>query len=634
MDILRGLDKAQVEVVTSTTGKFLVLAGAGAGKTGCLTKRIAYILQNRLAGPINILAVTFTNKAANEMKERLAELVETDLSMMWIGTFHSICVKILVSNGHEIGIPRNFTISDEDDKIAEIKAIGGKALSQDDIYKISSMISRAKENLMSPEEAKIDRLKIGISKQVAEIYEEYQSRLKKMNTLDFDDLIYFTIKLLQKCPHILKAYQTRFKFVLMDECQDSAPSNMMLINLLSGEKNLMLVGDIDQSIYGWRGADIGLALNFSKQPDVKTLRLENNYRSQGVIVKAANHVIQNNVKRLEKVSKTTKEDNHKIIYLKTDTPYDEAGFIAESVSRLIKNSKYKLSDFAVLYRTNNQARIVEEVLARNGIPSKIFGTISFYDRKEIKDAIAYIKLLVNQYDFLALQRVVNSPKRGIGEASINKIKALALEKNYSVLEVLSDLDNIPRLNKQTKDSLIKLRRDLLFFLQYVDHSDHASLLIDLFNVTGFYDSLDDNGKENIQELIKSVIEWSKDATIEDETVIDKTMYRFVKELGILSLDIEDSQRSRVKLMSVHGAKGLEFPIVFLIGMEETIFPHYAATSKASLEEERRLFYVAMTRAIDRLFITSNAERGGFGKTYKMKESRFLKEIPSEYLKRI
>jgi DNA helicase-2/ATP-dependent DNA helicase PcrA len=625
MDILAGLDAQQQAVVTSTEGQYVVTAGPGSGKTHALTQRVAYILSQGLARPEEILVMTFTNKAANEIKERIVQATQVDGKSMWVGTFHSVCVKIILAYGSRIGVPKNFTIADEDAQYKEIKNLLGEKAESSAIYNIVNWISKAKEAVLRPDDLQGENV-LGMPAEIVEIYSRYQQRLSQIYALDFDDLIMRCLQILMYCADALSYYQRRFKYVMMDECQDSSFSNMKLVKLLSGEHhNLMLIGDSDQAIYAWRGANTKLMLDYARQADVTTLQLVNNYRSRPHIIHASNGLIEQNTERLDRLSQPVREASQGLVnYHRALTPFEEAQFIGKCIQNQIRKHGGQYKDFAVLYRTNAQSRMLEDTLGRSSIPCRVAGRQGFYDKKEIKDAVAYFKLLVNNRDLLAFQRIANEPSRKLGETTLLKIVNFAYDNRLGLLELPGHLDKIPRMQKLAKESLRQMLAVIDKYQGLMDVPTTAVLRDYLYEV-GYMPALDEDRLESLSELLVSVAQW----LIKEP---GKTLADCIRDLDLLTED--DPGDDRVQLLSVHAAKGKEWPCVFVVGVEERLFPHFAASTDQAVEEERRLFYVAMTRAKDVLVLTGVKERGGYGKTYPVYESRFLRELPASQMRRI
>ena len=642
--LLAGLNDKQKEAVLSDNGPILIIAGAGSGKTRVLTHRIAYLIQQKHVNPWNILAITFTNKAANEMKERILSLLGADEGNdVWISTFHALCVRILRKHIDLLGYDRNFTIIDSSAQKTLIKNII-KDLNLDsnqfNARSILSQISNAKNKLQSPEEF-LKETVLPYQKNVANIFLEYQKRLIKNQSLDFDDLLNLTIELFNNHPDILSLYQDKFKYINVDEYQDTNLVQYRLVNMLAKKNNnICVVGDADQSIYGWRGADMHNILNFEQDYlNCKTILLEQNYRSTKNILNAANDVISNNKIRKEKNLWTTQDSGDKITYYTARNERDEAQYIVAEVHKLISNKKFDYKDVAVLYRTNSQSRSLEDVLIKSNIPYNIIGGHKFYDRKEIKDIIAYLTLIANSKDDLSFIRVINEPKRGIGTGTINKLQQYANENNISLLESLDRLDEIPNLTNKIKNNLLQFK-DLI--INFKDASlSVTELTNELLQKSGYEDSLQredtlesQNRLDNLQEFLSVTAEYDKHNgnVNEDYSLIDK-LVDFLGNISLLSDTDEFNENNNcINLMTLHAAKGLEYPIVFLVGLEEGIFPiKRAMDSEDELEEERRLAYVGITRAQKKLYLTNANSRMIYGNIQHNSSSRFIEEISDELL---
>lgn len=643
--LLEGLNDQQKAIVEKTDGYRLVLAGAGTGKTSTLTHSVGYLIEQELAQPHNILAVTFTNKAAQEMKERISALMGLDSKKKWwIGTFHGICVRFLIKHGEHIGIPKYFTIADEKEQLALVKTIVSKYdnLSGIDNDLIIAEISWAKNNLIGPDQLREILKEEKREQLIADIFIEYQEQLVKMNALDFDDLIYRTVRMLQEIPEVRTQIQDQFKYVLVDESQDLNASQYELVKLISDKyKNLCLIGDNDQGIYSWRGANIEIINRFARLPETEILKLEMNYRCSANIIEASNSVIENNNGRLEKTLRPYNGKGNKIIQYTGDSEYEEAEFVASIIYFLCgikKERNYK--DFAILYRTNLQSRVLESELSKRCVKYKIVNGMSFYERKEIKDMLAYLKLIINPRDLLSFQRIANVPKRGVGDTTLKKVMNYITESDKPVLECLGDLDSIPKVSKKAKAALVELKSILEELINLKEEFTIDRFIKELACRTGYVDMLDQDEEKdrvvNIYELANMAANWvekeTKDA--EEENV---GLEEFVRQMSLISdNDTIDEGDNVVKLMTAHNAKGLEFPVVFIIGMEENIFPHFLSTQNedGDIEEERRLFYVSMTRAKEQLYLTKAEERKLFGKGVKNKPSRFLNEIPKHLVKKV
>ncbi len=635
MNLLDQMNDKQQEAITTTEGPLLILAGAGSGKTTVLVKRIAYIVEQGLAEPWQILAITFTNKAANELKERLALWVGEDAhGVEWAGTFHSICARILRRDGSSLGYSSHFTIYDTDDSKRIMKecqrllGIDDKLISHKSIL---SEISRAKDNLITPEEYESINQNDPRLRKYAEAYKLYQQLLLQADAMDFDDIIVNTVKLLRTDSTIREKYQARFKYVHVDEYQDTNHAQYVLTSLLAGGyNNICVVGDDDQSIYKFRGATIENIMDFEKNyKNAKMIRLEQNYRSTGNILNAANAVIKNNTERKGKNLWTAAGDGELITLYTADSEIEEGMYIAEEISSSVSSGK-SFSDHAILYRTNAQSNAIERAFVRTGVPYKVVGGKRFYERKEIRDALAYLTLLVNPADSIKLRRIINEPKRGIGDTTVNAAAEIAAGLGVSLFEVMQSADEYERLSRaQTKlMSFTNMINDLR--LKALDEP-LPELFDDLIDVTGYerYLKLDKDTYEdrlqNLQELKTNMIRYLE----ENE---DGDLEGFLEEVSLLSdIDTYNEQSDVVVLMTLHSAKGLEFPVVFLVGMEEGLFPsHQSTIEESGIEEERRLAYVGITRAKEKLYMTNANCRVMYGSTTRNPQSRFVNEVPDEY----
>ncbi|WP_423800463.1 DNA helicase PcrA [Neobacillus sp. SAB-20_R2A] len=637
--LINGLNPEQQKAVKATDGPLLIMAGAGSGKTRVLTHRIAYLIVEKRVNPYNILAITFTNKAAREMKERIAKMMGGAAEEIWISTFHSMCVRILRRDIDRIGFNRNFTILDSSDQQSVIKGIL-KEKNIDpkkfDPRAILGSISSAKNELIDPEE--YAKTAGGYFEQVvSDVYEEYQKRLRKNQALDFDDLIMKTIQLFQRLPEVLEYYQRKFQYIHVDEYQDTNKAQYLLVKLLANRfKNLCVVGDSDQSIYRWRGADIANILSFEKDyPNATVILLEQNYRSTKRILLAANKVIEKNFNRKAKNLWTENPEGNKIVYYRADSEQGEAQFVTGRIKELTRDGKYKLSDIAILYRTNAQSRVMEEVLLKSNIGYAIVGGTKFYDRKEIKDMLAYLRLISNPDDDISLQRVINVPKRGIGSSSLDKIFDFAAMHDLSIFQALDSIDLIglsPKITKAAAEfrDLIKNYTNMQEFLSVTE------LVEEVLDKTGYSEMLKAEKSIEAQSRLENLEELLSVTKNFEETNDDKTLVAFLTDLALVadidSMDDDGEKADSVVLMTLHSAKGLEFPIVFLIGMEEGVFPHSRSLmEEVEMEEERRLAYVGITRAEQNLFLTNAQMRTLFGRTNMNPASRFISEIPEDLL---
>ncbi|MGI5891619.1 MAG: ATP-dependent helicase [Bacillota bacterium] len=638
---MNNLNQDQLKAVTSKHRAILVIAGAGSGKTKVLVERIRYLLQEQSISPFAIMAVTFTNKAANEMKERLAELYHPG---MWIGTFHSICAKILRIDSQYTSFDKNFIIYDADDSRSLLKKSLIHLGIDDKKYTpqtVSYLISDAKNSLIDPP-ALAAAAANEYEENIAKIYYEYQKRLRANNALDFDDILVEALNILQNNPDLLYKYQSRFHHILVDEYQDTNHCQYCLIKLLTGQNgNLFVVGDPDQSIYRWRGADISNILDFEKDyPDCQTIKLVENYRSTQNILSAANSVIAHNKNRKEKDLFSNKGEGEKITFHLAENDKEESRYVIENIANLL-NQGYTYHDFAVLYRTHSQSRALEEECIRYGLPYRIFGGIRFYERKEIKDSIAYLRAIANPYDQEAITRIYNTPKRGIGKDTWDKIIAKAGAKSCGVFDILSDEDALATLNTRVKNRLAALKRLFEGFSDFRSHNPSlAELLCYIWDSSGYKEALlaelgGDERWENLEQLFNIALEFDRHFTPDEE--YDDALVAFLARVA-LATDMDNWQQTEdfITFMTLHSAKGLEFPIVFIIGMEEGLFPHkrsIVSIDKDDLEEERRLCYVGITRAKERLFLLAADSRYNWGEFVRNSCSRFLKEIPQELLKK-
>ena len=635
-DILKGLNDKQYEAVVNTEGPCLVIAGAGSGKTKVLTHKIAYLIGEKQVKPWNILAITFTNKAANEMKERIGNLVGDVAADIWMGTFHSICVRILRRFIDRIGFDSSFIIFDTSDQRTLVKACI-KSIGLDDKMftdrSVLSEISNAKNEMLEPDQYTVRANGDFRKEKIALVYEMYQKRLKENNAIDFDDIINYTIKILMENPDILEYYSDKFHYVLVDEYQDTNKAQFTLVTMLASKNgNITVVGDNDQGIYSFRGADISNILNFERDfPGTKIIKLEQNYRCTGNILKAANAVIKNNEVTYKKELWTENEVGNLPAVYSAKNEYDEGTYIAQQIEHLRREKYYKYSDFAILYRMNTQSRAIEEILRRESIPYKIIGGLKFYERKEIKDIISYLRLIQNPSDNLSLKRIINEPKRGIGKTSLDKIEELSINSGVPMYEIIKNAEQYG-LNRVFLNSreFVNAIEELRAKKEDIKISD---LIKETLKRSGYTQALEnentieaENRIENLDEFLTVAIEF------EDESA-DNKLSDFLEGIT-LSSDIDNMEETEetVTLMTLHSAKGLEFPVVFLVGMEEGIFPGYQSIGEPKeLEEERRLCYVGITRAKEHLFLTCSKQRTIFGSTSCNQVSRFLREIPSDLL---
>ena len=636
MNLLEGLNDKQYEAVVNTEGPCLVIAGAGSGKTKVLTHKIAYLMGEIGVKPWDILAITFTNKAANEMKSRVESLVGDAAKDMWIGTFHSICVRILRKQIDRIGFDTSFIIFDTSDQKTLIKQIIKNKNLDDKLFSdrsVLSEISNAKNDMLEPDAYAVKAKGDFRKETIAEIYQTYQTKLKENNAIDFDDIINKTIEIFQNDEETLSYYQDKFKYVLVDEYQDTNKAQFTLVTLLASRYgNITVVGDNDQGIYSFRGADISNILNFEKDfPGTRIIKLEQNYRCTQSILNAANEVIKNNETKYEKKLWTENERGKLPKVFRGDNEYDEANFIVRNINTLKMEEYYKYSDFSVLYRMNSQSRAIEDILRRENIPYKIVGGLKFYERKEIKDIIAYLRLIQNPSDNLSLTRIINEPKRGVGKTSLDNIDALSADIGVSMYEIIRDADKygLSRIYGNTREfvSVIEELRSKK------DDIKISELIKETLNKSGYTRALELENTVEAESRIENLDEFLTVAIEFEEESADNSLSEFLEGITLSSdLDgMEDSEES-VTLMTLHSAKGLEFPVVFLVGMEEGIFPGYKSIGEPQeLEEERRLCYVGITRAKENLFLTCARQRTIFGSTSCNSVSRFIKEIPANML---
>ncbi len=633
-EIIEGLNDMQKEAVLSTSGPCLVIAGAGSGKTKVLTHKIAYLMQEKDIKPWNILAITFTNKAANEMKERVEKLVGEVAKDMWIGTFHSICVRILRRYIDRIGFTSSFVIFDSSDQRTLVKQCLKQLNIDDKMFTdraVLAEISNAKNEMLEPDMYKL-RTNNEIRKEtIAQVYEMYQKRLRENNAIDFDDIINYTIRILSENPDVLEYYTDKFEYVLVDEYQDTNKAQFTLVSILAARHgNITVVGDNDQGIYSFRGADITNILNFERDfPGTKIIKLEQNYRCTQNILDAANAVIKNNETKYEKKLWTENGKGGKITVYRGTDEYDEANFIVENLNTLRREEYMTYNDFAVLYRMNSQSRSIEDILRRENIPYKIVGGLKFYERKEIKDIIAYLRLIQNSSDNLSLIRIINEPKRGIGKTSLENVEQVAIQAETSMYDVIKRADEFG-LNRVFANS-----REFVSQIEELrakkDDIKISDLIKETLNKTGYTKALEEENTTEAETRIENLEEFLTVAIEFEEELADNSLEEFLEGITLSSdIDGTDESEDSVTLMTLHSAKGLEFPAVFLVGMEEGIFPGYKSIGEPKeLEEERRLAYVGITRAKQNLFISCAKQRTIFGSTSCNQPSRFVKEIPKE-----
>ena len=641
MSIYDTLNPPQREAVAQTEGPVLILAGAGSGKTRVLTHRIAYLMDEKGVHPWNILAITFTNKAAQEMRERVDKLVGFGSESIWVSTFHSACVRILRRHIDNLGYDTNFTIYDTDDQKSLMKDVCRKMNIDTKIYKERSLlaqISHAKDELLTPDDMEMKAAGDYNMKKVASVYREYQAALRKNNALDFDDLIVKTVELFEKCGAVLEYYQERFKYIMVDEYQDTNTAQFKFISLLAQRyQNLCVVGDDDQSIYKFRGANIGNILGFEHVfPDARVIRLEQNYRSTKNILNAANQVIANNTERKAKTLWTENEEGSKVHFRQFLNAYEEAEYVAGEIGKLKRNGLGNYRDCAILYRTNAQSRIFEEKFIAANIPYKLVGGVNFYARKEIKDLLCYLKTIDNARDDLAVQRIINVPKRGIGATTLGRVQDYADNMGISLYEALRVAEEVPSIGR----SLSKIDGFVTFIQMLKSKADVMTveeILQEVIDSTGYVAELEAEDTEesrarieNIDELISKTVAYQEAMEEQNQPA---TLSGFLEEVALVAdIDTVDPDQDYVLLMTLHSAKGLEFPKVFMVGMEDGIFPSHMTISygdDGEMEEERRLCYVGITRAMKDLTLTCAQQRMIRGETQYNRVSRFVREIPRE-----
>ena len=641
MSIYDTLNPPQREAVAQTEGPVLILAGAGSGKTRVLTHRIAYLMDEKGVNPWNILAITFTNKAAQEMRERVDKLVGFGSESIWVSTFHSACVRILRRHIDNLGYDTNFTIYDTDDQKSLMKDVCRKMNIDTKIYKERSLlaqISHAKDELLTPDDMEMKAAGDYNMKKVASVYREYQAALRKNNALDFDDLIVKTVELFEKCGAVLEYYQERFKYIMVDEYQDTNTAQFKFISLLAQRyQNLCVVGDDDQSIYKFRGANIGNILGFEHVfPDARVIRLEQNYRSTRNILNAANQVIANNTERKAKTLWTENEEGSKVHFRQFLNAYEEAEYVAGEIGKLKRNGLGNYRDCAILYRTNAQSRIFEEKFIAANIPYKLVGGVNFYARKEIKDLLCYLKTIDNARDDLAVQRIINVPKRGIGATTLGRVQDYADNMGISLYEALRVAEEVPSIGR----SLSKIDGFVTFIQILKSKADVLTveeILQEVIDSTGYVAELEAEDTEesrarieNIDELISKTVAYQEAMEEQNQPA---TLSGFLEEVALIAdIDTVDPDQDYVLLMTLHSAKGLEFPKVFMVGMEDGIFPSHMTISygdDGEMEEERRLCYVGITRAMKDLTLTCAQQRMIRGETQYNRVSRFVREIPRE-----
>lgn len=644
-NLLKGMNKEQEEAVRATEGPLLIMAGAGSGKTRVLTHRIAYLVIEKQVYPSKILAITFTNKAAREMRERIDGLLGNGTGeRMWVSTFHSMCVRILRRDIDRIGFNKNFSILDTSDQLTVIKN-ALKELNIDskrfDPRSMLNAISSAKNECV---DVKSYQSQVNESnpyeRTVAQVYENYQKRLRKNQSLDFDDLIMQTIRLFEEVPEVLEYYQNRFQYIHVDEYQDTNHSQYRLVQMLAKKfKNICVVGDSDQSIYRWRGADIENILSFEKDyPNAKVIMLEQNYRSTSRILQAANNVIKNNPSRYPKELRTDNEEGEKISLYRSYDEKQEAQFVVKTIQELMEKENRPLEDFAILYRTNAQSRVMEEILVKSNMTYTIVGGTKFYDRKEIKDLLAYLRLIANNDDDLSLARIINEPKRSIGATSFERMAQFAIDQDSSIFDALKEVDFMG-LSARATNAVIAFHEMISNFTRMQEFMSVTELVEEILDKSGYRDMLKNEKTIEAESRLENIDEFLSVTKAFENQSDDKSLVAFLTDLALIAdidtLDQEDESKGSIVLMTLHSAKGLEFPVVFMIGMEENIFPHSRSLQdEDEMEEERRLAYVGITRAKQRLYLTCSQSRTIFGRSSFNRSSRFLQEIGTEIIEEL
>lgn len=634
MDLQKLLNKEQYDAATTINGPLLILAGAGSGKTRVLTYRMAHMINDLGIYPSQVLAITFTNKAAQEMKERVKALVGDEVDNMWVSTFHSSCVRILRREIDKIGYNKNFVIYDSYDQKTLVKqCIKELNINEKDIdeKEVINKIGDAKDNMIGPEQYKRENQHNFRTNKIADVYMLYQKRLKSNNALDFDDIIFKAVQLFKEHKDVLEFYQRKFKYIMVDEYQDTNMTQYELVRLLSaGHRNICVVGDDDQCIYEWRGANIRNILDFEKDyPEAKVVKLEQNYRSKGNILNAANFVIKNNFERKDKVLRTTNEDGEKIKIYRAFSDNDEGSFIVSEIKRIMREENRRYSDFAILYRTNAQSRIFEDSFIKAAIPYRLIGGLKFYDRKEIKDILGYLKLINNPLDDISLQRIINVPKRSIGDTTVAKVQEVANNNEEPLYSTLLDVEYVPGIAARTITAINKFTSLINGFIRRKDEMEVSELIEAILEETGYLNELknskdieDQSRIENLKELVSAAVDFQHSS---EETSLSD----FLETVTLFSdIDNFDENADSVVLMTLHSAKGLEFPVVFMVGMENGIFPGMSSLNdEGEMQESRRLCYVGITRAKEKLYMTSAEVRRVFGRTVAYSQSDFLNEVP-------
>ena len=634
MDILEGLSEKQKEAVQYGEGPLLIFAGAGSGKTRVLTCRVAYLIQERGISPANILAVTFTNKAAEEMKTRLENLVGILSSVLWVSTFHSACVRILRNDIERLGYSRNFIIYDQTDQITLVKQVLNDELKIDTKRlrpnSILNAISNAKNKLLDSD-AYANTVGGGdfFEQRVANAYKLYQRHLRENNALDFDDLLMLTVRLFEECPDVLEFYQEKFRHILIDEYQDTNHAQYRIARLLARKyRNICAIGDDDQSIYSWRGADFRNILNFQQDyADAAVFHLEQNYRSTKTILEAAHNVVVNNRVREQKKLYTENAEGAKIVCYEAIDEKGEATYLTDVIAKLCSDGAYQYNDFAVFYRVNAQSRVLENALRVARLPYTIVGNLRFYERMEIKDILAYLRILVNPRDAISLRRIINVPTRGIGKTTISRLEDFAYEEQIPLYEAMKNVDQVPDLQSRFRSAISKF----VEIVESIDPNRKPSQVVeDVLEKTGYVKALEEDGTVKAQSRVENVRELLSEAKEFEENQQEPTLATFLEGITLKSdIDTYEEQTNQVSLMTLHNAKGLEFPVVFITGLEEGMLPIWRSLENdVEMEEERRLCYVGITRAKQRLYITSAAERRLFGNVSSNIPSRFIDEVPA------
>ena len=637
-----GLNDKQLEACCTTDGPLLILAGAGSGKTRVITHRIAYLIDEMSVNPYNILAITFTNKAAAEMRERVDNLVGFGAESVWVSTFHSMCVRILRKHIDKIGGTSSFTIYDASEQKTVVKEVLKYLQLDPKLYPERAMlsaISKAKEGYMTPDDYEKAHAASFRDQKIAEDYREYQQRLQSNNALDFDDLIFKTIFLFETNPDVLAEYQTRFKYIMVDEYQDTNHTQFILVKMLAAKyRNLCVVGDDDQSIYKFRGANIYNILNFEEEyPDAKVVKLEQNYRSKANILNSANAVIANNEGRKDKRLWTEQEDGEKVTFTRYGTEYEEANGVASRIKTL-KNQGVSLDDIAILYRTNAQSRVLEEKLLYENLPYKIYGGQNFYGRKEIMDLVSYLKVLANPIDDQAIKRIINVPKRGIGATTVDKLDMYAQSNGYNLYDALLDIEEVPGMTRNV-EKIRKFTDMMEGFKARLVHGEFISEVFDaIMDESGYREALEAEATDEARTRLDNLEELKNKIVTYEESAEVPTLTGLLEDIALVADTEEEDEdgvpTAKVTLMTLHSAKGLEFPYVFMTGMEERLFPSGMSLDSDdpdALEEERRLCYVGITRAMEKLYMTAAGQRMVHGSTNFEEVSRFVKEIPKHYL---